>query len=205
MKLNLRIDGELLHAKEGDTVLETARANDIFIPTLCYLPKLHSRSICRLCIVEIRGVRGMVPACTTPVTEGMEVTTTTPLVDEARKVIMEFTLLEHGDCGDPDCAIEALADRVGVETARRPPPRKPNPRTPLVSSEFLRVDLDKCVHCDRCIIACRDRAVIGRWGHGGDVSIAFDNDLSVIDSSCVQCGDCIEVCPAGVLERGGEL
>lgn len=204
MKLNLRIDGKLLHAAEGETVLETALSNGIFIPTLCYLPKLHSRSICRLCIVEIRGVRGMLPACTTPVTEGMEVTTSTPLVDEARKVIMEFTLSEHGDCGNPDCELEVLAERIGVESRRPLPIYQPNPRSAQISSDYLSVNLDRCIHCDRCILACNDRHVIGRSGHGGDVSIAFDNDLSVIDSGCVHCGNCIEVCPAGVLQSAGQ-
>jgi len=127
----------------------------------------------------------------------MQIETAAADVVAVRKVIMEFILAEHGECGHPECRIEELAASLGVSRTRFPF-RAPARRLP-VSSDFVTIVPERCVHCDRCIEACaKDRNVLARSGHGTAVHVSFD-DHAVHGAACSVCGDCVSVCPAGGL------
>jgi predicted molibdopterin-dependent oxidoreductase YjgC len=196
--VSLTINGQTLCAPAGATILSVARRQGIEIPTLCHLPGHKTRAVCRICVVSLVGSGGMVPACATPVEEGMEIETDCAAVIATRRLLMEFILAEHGECGEPECVIERLADHLGVTETRFQSPEHASSGN--LSSDFITVRPELCIHCDRCVQACgKDQQVLARSGRGATVAIAFDDDRSMADSSCTNCGDCIAVCPAGGL------
>lgn len=197
----ITINGMELQARPNQTVLDVMNAHNIFIPTLCHMPKKETRSVCRMCIVEAEGNSSLLSACSTKVTPGMVVKTETERVNKARKVLMGCLLAEHSESGGDDQQIRDLADRLGVIKTRFSLPQKDLSRYKQIESEYIKLDISRCVHCDRCIRACKDRKVITRRGFGIGVTMAFDNDLSIEASSCIQCGDCIQACPAGAITR----
>ncbi len=197
-RVSLTIDGRTISVPPGTSILKAARRLGISIPTLCHLPGQRTRAVCRICMVGLKGSARLVPACATPVDEGMQVETATADVVATRRTIMEFILAEHGTCGTSKCAVEQLAEDMGVTESRFQGPAIDS-RTRL-SSDFVTVRPERCIHCDRCIEACaKDRKVLVRAGRGAAVHIAFDDERSMGDSSCSTCGDCVSVCPAGGL------
>jgi NADH dehydrogenase/NADH:ubiquinone oxidoreductase subunit G len=196
--ISLIIDGHDTSVPAGTTLLDAARQLGIDIPTLCHLQGHKTRAVCRVCVVALKGSGHMVPACATAATEGMQIETGSAEVLAARRLLMEFTLAEHGECDDATCAIEELAGQLGVSKTRFQAPRHSN-RSDL-SSDFVSVRPELCVHCDRCSQACeRDQQVLARAGRGALVAVAFDDDRTMADSTCTNCGDCVSVCPAGGL------
>ena len=118
-KVTLRIDGELVNATEGQTILEAARASGKHIPTLCHLEGLSSVGACRLCMVEVSGVDRLFPACTTPVQEGMSVTTTSPKLLRYRRITTELLLVERNHVcavcvANGHCELQDMAYSLGV-------------------------------------------------------------------------------------------
>ncbi len=200
-RVSLTINGQTIHARRGTTILQAARDQGIEIPTLCHFPGHGTRAVCRVCVVALEGSGRMVPACATLVEAGMVIETNGAAVVAARRVLMEFILAEHGRCGEPACAIEQLADQLGVSETRFQAPTTVSQKD--LSSDFITVRSGLCVHCDRCIQVCgRDQQVIARSGRGAAVSITFDDGLTMTESSCTSCGDCIAVCPgAGLRQR----
>ena len=197
-RVSLTIDGQDISVPAGSTILSAVRRLNISIPTLCHFPGQKSRAVCRICVVALEDTGRMVPACATPAQDGMKIQTASEAVPASRRVLMEFILAEHGECDDPLCDIEQLAEQVGVSTTRFLSPRR-STREGL-SSDFVAVQPQLCVHCDRCIQACqRDQKVLARSGRGATVGVAFDDDQPMGDSSCTGCGDCVSVCPAGGL------
>jgi NADH dehydrogenase/NADH:ubiquinone oxidoreductase subunit G len=211
-KVTLIIDGRKLKAREGSTILETAEANGISIPTLCHIRGQLPTGVCRVCVVEVAGSRTLLGACHTPVSEGIVVQTRSSKVIAARKVIVELLLTSHtGDCVNDanaeNCYLHNLASdqevgapRFNVKTPRFYPAEEDNP--------YVKRNLSKCILCRKCVRVCRDIAgknilSIGYRGFRSKVVAGFDEPLT--SESCRDCGICVEHCPTGALSAASGL
>ncbi len=194
--IELTVDDVVVRVPPGATLLEAADLAGVPIPRLCHVPGVQSRAVCRLCMVEAGGKT--VAACATPALVGLEVRTRTEAVAEIRRAVMTLTLAEHGGpCGVAGCEVCALALEVGVTTDDLRSGSSEDLEVDA-TSDYLRLEHRLCVHCDRCITACRDRATLAHVGRGAASRVAFDGGAAS-DSSCVVCGDCVAACPAGAL------
>jgi predicted molibdopterin-dependent oxidoreductase YjgC len=203
--VRLAIDGRPVTARPGQTVLEVAREQGAYVPSLCYHPKVGQAGLCRVCVAEVDGMNGLQTTCTLQVRDGMEVRTATPLVQEARRMNVEL-LLSSGthDCltceATGRCELQDAAYRLGIE----------RPSLPVVvgerpidrSSPFINREPHKCLHSFRCIRGCNDLVVndVLEMGYRGDRSaVICDGDVPMGQSSCVHCGECVQLCPTGAL------
>ena len=191
----------------GTTVLKAARAAGVDIPTLCHDPELESPGACRLCVVEIPGMRNLPASCVTTVAEGMEVRTDSQAVVEARQTILELLLANHPvdclTCGkNGNCRLQDYAYLYGVREDRFQgekhsyPPEEDNP--------FIVRDMNKCILCGKCVRMCAEiqgNNVVdfAYRGFNTKVAPALDGGLAGPDSNCVFCGNCVSVCPVGAL------
>jgi formate dehydrogenase alpha subunit len=201
----LTINGRILNASPGQTVLEAARESGVMIPTLCYHPDLSPVGSCRLCLVEVDEFPQQMPACKLRIIDGMRVHTETPALAESRKLVLEMLLLDYvaeepADGGERT----EFARWVRHYGARRPLDARPLPRHPVDSdpNPFLRVDLNKCILCTRCVRACKE--VQGRFvwwvgDRGGDAKIIAGMDTTMLEARCESCGACAAYCPTGAL------
>ncbi len=206
--IKLTINGREVIAKKGVTVLEAALGAGIYIPTLCYDPDLKPYGGCRLCVVEIEGMRGLVSSCTTPATEGMVVRTETPKVNQSRRITMELISANyHGDfftCAqNQGCELLKVARYVGVEQDRVDRLRKGTQVLPVDDSHpaFIR-DLNKCILCAKCVRACYEvvcHDAIDIAFRGNLARIATFGDKPIVESICKSCGECVMRCPTGAL------
>ncbi len=205
--LRIKIDGREYEVPEGITVLEAAKRNGIHIPTLCHHPALKDVGACRVCVVEVKGVLRLLTACTTPVSDGMEVFTKTKRVLEARKFVVELILSRHPlDCfsceRNGSCELQDLAYELGIEDSPYADRKRGSYYSIDDSSPFILRDLNKCILCGRCVRVCngiQGDGVINFAFRGIDTKIATAFDRDLIDSPCVYCGQCVEVCPVGAL------
>ncbi len=196
--IELNVDGRSVRVRRGATLLDAARAAGADVPHLCHVPGLPSRAVCRMCLVEVEGSARPVAACHVAAQGGMAVRTDGDGLAAIRRAVVEMALAEHGGpCGRDGCEVDALARDYGVMDAPwTPPPARPGFDR---SSDYIAVLPAPCVHCDRCIRACGDRDVIRRTGWGTGVSMGFRGEGALDDAGCTGCGDCVAVCPAGVL------
>lgn len=207
MNTELIINGKSIVAQSGQTIVEAARANGITIPTLCYHKDLSPVGSCRLCLVEIDGMRGEHAACTTRIGSGMVVHTESPTLSSHRQMILEFLLENYYDAG------YALGDRkedtefihwVKTYQARIPSKQKPHVQVDSDPNPFVWVDMNKCILCTRCVRACAE--VQGRyvWGvaqRGMETKIIAGADTAMLDARCESCGACVAYCPTGALDN----
>jgi len=206
--ITLTINGEVVSARKGATVLEAALAADIYIPTLCYDPDLKPYGACRLCVVEIEGMRGLVSSCTTLATEGMVVHTETPRVNQARRITMELIIANHqGNCftcvTNQQCEVLKIAQYLGMNQEHIDRLRKSTQVLPVDDSHpaFVR-DLNKCILCAKCVRACDEIACVRAIGlafRGNSTKTTTFGDKAIIESICKSCGECIARCPTGAL------
>ena len=208
MTVNITIDGQCIQAESGKTVLQVAREHNVNIPTLCYHKDLSPTGNCRMCVVEVKGGRFLQAACVTPVWEGMEINTVSEKVMKDRKLTLELMLANHPmDCLTCDvageCELQDLAYDYRVEVpawgakgTRYPVNSDPNP--------FIRVDLNKCILCRRCVLACAEVQVRDVWGVAGrgfDEKIVAGADTTMLEARCESCGQCVAYCPTGALSN----
>jgi len=206
--ITLTIDGKRVEAPKGVTVLEAALGAGIYIPTLCYDPDLKPCGACRLCVVEIEGMRGIVSSCTTPATDKMVVHTETPKVNEVRRVALELILANHPtDCltcaKNQQCELQKVARYLGIEQEHLGKLRRGTRVLPVDKSHpaFDR-DPNKCILCARCVRACQEIACVGAIDlafRGYAAKVSTFGDKPIHDSICESCGECIARCPTGAL------
>ena len=206
--VTLTIDGVKTRVPEGTTVLEAAGTAGVYVPTLCFDEDLLPYGGCRLCVVEIDGMRGLPTACTTPVAEGMVVRTETPTVEQSRRITMELIMANHhGDCltcaKNQDCELQRVARYVGMDEAHFERMRKSQELVPLDESNpaYIR-DMNKCILCARCVRACHEITGIDAIDlafRGDAVTISTFGNRAILLSRCETCGECVSRCPSGAL------
>jgi bidirectional [NiFe] hydrogenase diaphorase subunit len=158
-KVKVRIDGEVIAATAGQTILEVARANNAYIPALCYMEGVSAVGACRLCMVEISGVGRLQPACTTPVQEGLAVVTTSQQLQSYRKIVLELLFAERNHIcavcvSSGHCELQTLAQDHGVTHVRYP---YSYPRLTIDTSHPRYVlDHNRCILCSRCVRVCAE-------------------------------------------------
>lgn len=207
--VKLIIDNRPVEVAEGTTILKAARQAGIHIPTLCYFELAgmnfeNKPGGCRVCVVEVEGRRNLAPACATDCMEGMVVHTNSARVLNARRTVVELILSDHpNDClqceKNGDCELQALAKRLGIKEIPFKGAQSTYKKDSTLSVER---DMDKCVMCRRCETMCNKIQSVGALsainrGFNAVVSPAFEEHLG--DSSCVNCGQCVQVCPVGAL------
>ncbi|MEW6546046.1 MAG: NADH-dependent [FeFe] hydrogenase, group A6 [Bacillota bacterium] len=207
--VTLTIDGRLVQAPVGTTVLDAARQAGIRIPALCHHPALPPDGACRVCLVEVEGRQNLVPACQFPVAEGLKVRTNSPLVREARRTMVELLLARHPhDClscvRSGNCELQELARQVGARAGRfagQPPSLEVDDSSPALTR-----DPGKCILCGRCVRMCSLQGVgvlgFAYRGLRTMVGPAFSHKLAEV--SCVACGQCASVCPVGGITEGDD-
>jgi len=199
------LDGRAVSVVQGETLLEACREHDVLVPTLCHADGLSDVATCRLCLVEVKGIPRLVPACATRAQDGMVVTTCSERLRARRRTIVEL-LLANGRhvcaiCPSAGhCQLQALARDLGVE-GFEPFPRPVAP--PDRSRPGLAYDPGRCVLCTRCVRICsevegaRALAVLGR---GPGTRIGMAGAATWADGgACTGCGRCITGCPTGAL------
>ncbi|RJQ82426.1 MAG: formate dehydrogenase subunit alpha [Desulfobacteraceae bacterium] len=206
--IRLTIDGQEVFAAAGATVLEAAHSAGIFIPTLCHDAHLKPYGACRLCIVQIDGLRGLPTACTTPAQEGMVVTTETQEVQRIRRGIVELAIADHpSDClscfKSAECELLRVARYLGVEKASIDRLRRPVAVMPVDrSNPAFDFDPNKCILCGKCVRVCDEIQGLGAIdlaGRGYRARISTFAGQPWADSICQTCGECVERCPTGAL------
>lgn len=207
--VNLTINGRAVSIPEGQTVLDAARQAGITIPTLCDHPDLTPLGGCRLCLVEVQGLRLPIASCTLLASEGMNVQTETPKLIDARQTVLRLLLsnyyAEHYNIESDGRTNELLywAEQYDVdpqEYALQAPrcaiDSDPNP--------FVHVDMNKCILCHRCIRACAEvqgRFVWGLDGRGFETQVVAGGGVDMLTARCESCGACAAYCPTGALEH----
>lgn len=202
-KVKITIDGQEIKAQENSTILEAAKSAGIRIPTLCYHERLRPIGSCGICAVEIDGYADPMPACTTPVAEGMYVITQSDRLFRYRQDILKELLVNHPpECPScdkaGDCQLQDLVYEHGITGVEMQAPT--SKFTSPYTTTFLKSWPERCVLCLRCVRACQELQCIGALDVVEDENhgqlIYFDPD------KCVSCGECVQVCPVGaILEK----
>jgi len=205
-RLKVNIDGQETEVTCGTTILEAATELGIRIPTLCYHSDLCVAGVCRVCMVEVEGQRTLQAACAYPITQATTVRTHTPKVRRARRHVIDLLLAKHyGECyscsRNNNCELQALAKEYGIDFFRFGHVDKPRYDVDDSSYSVWR-DMDKCVHCRRCVRTCIDFQEVGVYdaaARGDDLKIVTFVDKPLADVVCINCGQCINRCPTGAL------
>ncbi len=182
-----------------------ARSHGIHIPTLCYHPRTRKAGKCRMCIVEVETMPGLQISCSLPVRDGMVVHTATERVIETRKMIVELYLSngKHNciNCeANGSCDLQDVAYSLGIEKSSFPVVPKPMPVD--ASCPMIVRDMNKCIQCFRCIKGCNEivvNEVLDMGYRGSAMTVVCDADRPMGESSCVVCGECVQLCPTGAL------
>ena len=198
------LDDKEVKVPEGSTILDACRREGIDTPTLCWAENLTPVNVCRVCVVEVEGSRVLVPSCSRPVEEGMVVATDTDRVRTSRRMVYELLASSvEMDRADPEVHAwmehygaqpERMGDRSEIATQAQPV---------KVQDDLYVRDYERCILCYKCVEACGDDAqhtyAIATAGRGFDARISTEHDVTLPDSACVYCGNCIGVCPTGAL------
>ncbi len=205
--INIKINGVDYSVPSGITVLEACRYANIDIPTLCYLKDINEIGACRICLVEVKGARGMVASCVYPVNEGMEIQTNTPKIREIRKNNIELVLSAHEkkflSCiRSTTCELQKLAQEYKCDEEKFVFSPKEHKEPIDDSSVSIIRDNNKCILCRRCVAACNKLQGIGAIGvvnRGFDSKVSPSFEVKLADTTCINCGQCIVACPVGAL------
>jgi NADH-quinone oxidoreductase subunit G len=203
--IKFKIDGISVEAKKGETILEVARRNDIYIPTMCYISKTSPCASCRMCVVEVKDVDGFILSCNTTPTEGIEITTNSNELQNERTNIMKLYDVNHPlECGVCDKSGECDLQNKTLEfniTRQSFSARDQDRKTQ--DWGLINYDPSLCILCEKCVHVCNE--VIGddaiEVKFGGYSSTIIPKDADTLD--CTFCGECIAVCPVGALVGSG--
>lgn len=207
--VNLTIDGVSVEVPQGSTILDAACAANIHIPTLCFLKNVSDIASCRMCVVEVEGVQGLLPACSTLAEEGMQVTATSDALDATRRLTLDLILSNHGlnstnfcfSCKkNGACELQDLGREFGMEELSFEAPAKNAPV--LDSNPFLSFNPNLCIACQRCVGACNNAAGnhtlrAGKRGVRTTIQAPFGPNWKA--TQCESCGNCAQACPTGAL------
>jgi predicted molibdopterin-dependent oxidoreductase YjgC len=198
--VEVTIDGQTVSVTEGSTILDASRRLGIETPTLCYADTLTPVNVCRVCVVEVEGARALAPACSRKVEPGMVVHTDSERVRTSRRMVLELLgssvdLSTAPDAQRYSTEYGALPERFGeVKTVAQPA---------KIDNDLYMRDYSKCILCYKCVEACgvdhQNTFAIAVAGRGFGAHISTELDVSLPDSACVYCGNCIAVCPTGAL------
>jgi predicted molibdopterin-dependent oxidoreductase YjgC len=204
--VEVTIDGQAVSVTEGSTILDACRRLDIETPTLCYADTLTPVNVCRVCVVEIEGARVLAPACSRKVEPGMVVHTDSERVRTSRRMVLELLgssvdLSTAPDAQRYSTEYGALPERFGqVQTVAQPA---------KIDNDLYMRDYSKCILCYKCVEACgvdhQNTFAIAVAGRGFEARISTEFDVTLPESACVYCGNCIAVCPTGALMPTSEF
>ena len=213
--VEFKLDGNTIHAYEGETILKAAKRHGIDIPHLCYKDGYRADGNCRACVVEVKGERVLAPSCCRNATAGMDVQAKSERALKSQKMVVEMLLSDmpdvgykwndadgieqntgqHGELSDWATSLNVTV-RPELKALRREQPKAD------ISHPAMAVNLDACIQCNRCVRACREEQVndvIGYAMRGAHSEIVFDLNDPMGDSTCVACGECVQACPTGAL------
>lgn len=204
--ISIEINEKKVTVPFGTTILEACRQNQVHIPTLCHHEDLCVAGVCRVCVVEVEGMRTLQASCAFPITAPIKIKTTTNAVRRARKHIIDLILSEHyGECyscfRNNNCELQSLAKEYGVDHYNFGHVEQPRYEVDNSSYSVVR-DLDKCILCKRCVRTCIDLQEVGVLeaidrGHNTHIGTFLDKPLAEV--ICINCGQCINRCPTGAL------
>jgi predicted molibdopterin-dependent oxidoreductase YjgC len=220
--VELTIDGQEVRMLEGATILDACRQLDIATPTLCYADTLTPVNVCRVCVVELEGSRTLVPSCSRKIEPGMVVHTDSERVRTSRRLVLELLgssvdlstapdaqrfIAEYGARPERFGAAAPVTDRDAAHAGHHAIPSGDAAETvaqPVkIDNELYVRDYSKCILCYKCVEACgedhQNTFAIAVAGRGFDARISTEFDVTLPDSACVYCGNCIAVCPTGAL------
>ncbi|HQY34670.1 [FeFe] hydrogenase, group A [Actinotalea sp.] len=206
--VTVTVDGREVVVPMGASILEAAQRAGRRIPTLCHHPDLPDAGVCRVCVVEVSGQRNLQASCAFPITAPVDIKTYSPRVRQARRDIVDLMLAEHcGNCQtcgrNGNCELQELAAEYGSETFRFGHRTEPTRRFDTFGPSIVR-DMNKCVHCTRCIRTCAQMQGIGALGvlgRGDSTTMSPYLGLPISEVVCVSCGQCINRCPTGALQE----
>ena len=212
--VNIKIEGVSYQVEEGLTILEAAKKCGYEIPSLCAFNHGEcNHGSCRVCLVEVKGARGLVASCVYPVNEGMEIIISSPKAVEARRASVELLLSNHNiNCQQCDkngkCELLHVAGVTGAREGRYQGTKTPTTFDQLTPT-IIR-DTSKCILCGRCVARCqnahgKDMGILGFENRGFNTIVAPAENRSFINSPCIMCGQCINVCPTGALMEKSEI
>jgi len=208
-KVTVEIDGFEVNVEEGASVMRAAAEIGISIPKLCATDSVKAFGSCRLCLVEIDGVKGTPSSCTTPVREGMKIRTQTTRLAKLRRGIMELYISDHPlDCltcsDNGDCELQDMAGAVGLREVRYGYEGENHfDAQKDLSNPYFEYDPSKCIVCSRCVRACDEvqgTLALTVDGRGFKSRIAVGGD-DFFSSECVSCGACVQACPTATLQE----
>lgn len=208
--VNLTIDGLKVSVPEGTTIMEAAATVGIEIPRLCFLKDINEISACKVCVVEIQGQNRVVTSCTTPVQEGLVVFTNSPKARSIRRTNVEFILSQH-DClcatcvRSGNCSLQKLSNDLGIYDI---PFERQVVDTPWNQDFPLIRDSKKCIKCMRCVQICDKVQALHIWdvqNTGSRTTVDVAGNMSIEDSDCSLCGQCITHCPVGALKERNDV
>ncbi len=205
--VTLEIDGFKVTAPIGTSVMRAAASIGIEIPKLCATDSIEPFGSCRLCVVQIEGGRGMPASCTTPVAEGLKITTQNKKLADVRRGIMELYISDHPlDCltcsANGDCELQDMAGAVGLREVRYNPIETHLDAVKDESNPYFSFDPSKCIVCSRCVRACEETQgtfALTIDGRGFDSKVSPSQNQLFMDSECVSCGACVQACPTATL------
>ena len=199
--LTLMIDGQEVSVETGKTLLDAARENGKDVPTICFHEATTANGLCRMCVVEVEGMRVLQPACIVQAAKNMKVQTRSEKVDRSRKTILEM-LASTMDLSDAP-EILTMMDEYSASYERFPDAERRESEVKDDNPMYIR-DYSKCLLCWRCVQVCADDAqytyAINFEGRGFDTQIGTFFDKPIPETSCVLCGQCVGVCPTGALK-----
>ncbi|MBQ3371357.1 MAG: (2Fe-2S)-binding protein [Mogibacterium sp.] len=228
-EVKLTINGKQITAEKGQTILQAAKNNDIYIPTLCHFEGIEGRANCRICVVEVEGMRTFQPACVTKVSEGMAVNTDTEKIRAARKTTLELILSHHAvDCHhcmrigssseqslDPKfcemcfwcdcvrdgfCELQSLAREYHVDVLPFIQHEKDYEEDTSLRSVIR--NPNKCIKCRRCVDVCGEVQTVHNLSmanRGRKIMVVPELGKPMAESACVRCGHCVDICPVGAI------
>lgn len=205
--INLTINGNQVQVPEGTTILKAAKTCNIHIPHLCFLEDVHKSASCRMCVVEVEGMKNLQASCVMEVAEGMKVNTNSKRVRQARKVLYELLLSDHPtDClvcsRNNSCELQELGYLIGVGETRFAGERSDSSKD--MTSFSIVKDNGKCILCRRCVTVCNEIQGVGIFNiqnRGFNSVVEGGMSLPLGEISCTNCGQCVTVCPVGALEE----